>query len=134
GGGGVLGLTALGSTVVTLDATAAGYGWFVDPTPADDTEFDGVVASQELQARPGSPAFARMDLLTVVEHELGHVLGLGDLDPQTVPHDLLTETLAPGVRRFPGPSSAAVAPAAGGTAAAPPPPLLRWQEARGQRP
>src|SRR5262249_36027327 len=30
-GGGVLGLTALGSSVVTLDARAGGYGWFVDP-------------------------------------------------------------------------------------------------------
>jgi hypothetical protein len=103
-GGGVLGLTALGSSVVTLDARADGYGWFVDPGLPSDTTFEDVVAPQELQAGPGSPAFGRMDLLTVVEHELGHVLGLSDLDPQTVPHDLLTETLAPGVRRLPTPS------------------------------
>jgi hypothetical protein len=38
-----------------------------------------------------------------VEHELGHVLGLSDLDPQATPHDLLTTTLAPGVRRLPTP-------------------------------
>jgi hypothetical protein len=124
-GGGVLGLTALGSPVVTLDATAAGYGWFVDPTPADDSEFGSVTAPDELQAGPGSPAFGRMDLLTVVEHELGHVLGLNDLAPQAVPHDLLTETLAPGVRRFPAPvtgapeSSAPLVISPGGTAGRP---------------
>jgi hypothetical protein len=61
-----------------------------------------------------------MDLLTVVEHELGHVLGLNDLDPQVAPHDLLTTTLAPGVRRFPMASVGLVAPAAMATPEAPP--------------
>jgi hypothetical protein len=113
---GVLGLTVLGSSLVTLDATAAGYGWFVDSTPASDGAFERVVAAQELQAGPDSPAFGRMDLLTVVEHELGHVLGLGDLDSDAVPHDLLTTTLAPSVRRLLTPAletvAAAVEPAA----------------------
>jgi hypothetical protein len=118
-GGGVLGLTGLGETLVRLDATAAGYGWFVDPTPSPATAFGRVVAPSEVQAAPGSLAFGRMDLLTVVEHELGHVLGLGDLDPLAVPHDLLTETLAPGVRRSPEPLFAVVAAAE--TPAAQPP-------------
>lgn len=39
------------------------YTWFVDPTPADDSEFTG-----------GSPP-AGFDLLTVARHELGHALG-----------------------------------------------------------
>ena len=38
-----------------------------------------------------------MDLLTVVEHELGHVAGLGDLDSS--PYDLMSDTLTKGVRR-----------------------------------
>jgi hypothetical protein len=99
-GDGVLGLTVLGSSLVSLDATAAGYGWFVDPA-AGDAVFNSAASGQELQAAPGSVAYGRMDLLTVVEHELGHVLGLGDLDPQATPHDLLTQTLAPGIRRLP---------------------------------
>jgi hypothetical protein len=103
-GGSYLGLTELGSTVVRLDATAAGYGWFIDPTPADDAEFGAGAGPRELWAVPGSPAFGRMDLLTVVEHELGHVLGWDDLDPSVVPHDLLTTTLSTGVRRLPDPS------------------------------
>jgi hypothetical protein len=85
-GGSALGLTVLGAPLVTLDATAAGYGWFVDANPVD------------------SPALGRMDLLTVVGHELGHVLGLADVDPQVAPNDLLTTTLDPGVRRLPLPS------------------------------
>jgi hypothetical protein len=111
-GGAVLGLTELGGTVVQLDATAAGYGWFVDASLGDNTAFGLMTAPQELQAAPGSPAYGHMDLLTVVEHELGHVLGLSDLDPTTVPHDLMTQTLATGVRRFPGPSAGVVEAAA----------------------
>jgi hypothetical protein len=34
------------------------------------------------------------------------------LDPTTVPHDLMTQTLATGVRRLPGPSAGAVEAAA----------------------
>src|SRR5207248_1355901 len=36
--------TILGETnpgVITIDASAAGHGWFIDPTPADDAEFAG---------------------------------------------------------------------------------------------
>jgi hypothetical protein len=40
-----------------------------------------------------------MDLLTVVSHELAHVLGFASVDPALLPHDLMTATLAPGVRR-----------------------------------
>jgi hypothetical protein len=43
-----------------------------------------------------------MDLLTVISHELGHLLGLGDLDPGRYGHDVMTATLAPGERRLPG--------------------------------
>ena len=32
-------------------------------------------------AAPASDAYGRMDLLTVVSHELGHVLGFGDNEP-----------------------------------------------------
>ena len=42
-------------------------------------------------------AVDRIDLLTVVEHELGHVAGLGDLDPSLC--DLMSSSLSMGIRR-----------------------------------
>ena len=65
---GVLGYAA-GQTV-TIDDNAASYGWFVDSTPQDDAEF-GLFSSD---APSGSDAYRRVDLLSVVMHELTHVL------------------------------------------------------------
>jgi len=87
-------------TTVLIDDDAAGYGWFVDSTPYDDTEFRRQNADGELLATPSSPAYGDTDLLTVVMHELGHVLGFEDLDPEEHPHDLMSGTLAIGVRRL----------------------------------
>jgi hypothetical protein len=97
--GSVLGLES-GQTV-WLSSTAAGHGWFLDPTPADDSEFTIAAGGHELQATPGSAAAGRVDLLTVLAHEFGHRLGLDDLDPTLAPHDVETQTLAAGVRRLP---------------------------------
>src|SRR5207253_2079637 len=73
-----IGNSVLGNTlgnVITIDASADGFGWFVDPTPMTDGEFQPVANSTNLQAT-ALAAMGRMDLLTVVEHELGHILGL----------------------------------------------------------
>ena len=49
-----------------------------------------------------------MDLLTVVEHELGHVIGL-DSRFNGDPHDLMYAYLSPGERRLPGPADGTAA-------------------------
>ena len=67
-GGGWLGSENSGSVVI--DATASGWGW--------DVSF------------PADPA-AHMSLITVVRHELGHVLGLSH-----TPGTVMTPTLAAG--------------------------------------
>ena len=69
---------------VWIDATAQGWGWSIGNTTAQ----------------------GQMDLLTVVTHELGHVLGYGDDAGPAV----MATTLAPGVRR--APEAAPSAPAA----------------------
>ncbi len=66
---------AMGTSVIQIDVNAAGHGWFVDPTPADDREFRPTWGRGEMFALSHSPAHTRVDLLTVVLHELGHVIG-----------------------------------------------------------
>jgi hypothetical protein len=92
----ILGLEA--ANVITINKTAAGNNWYVGK---------------------GAPTAGSVDLLTVLEHELGHVIGLSDNDQAG---DLMDETLGTGVRRSPtqadlprvaqasftGPTSAAV--------------------------
>ena len=65
---------ARGNTI-TIDTNAAGYGWFIDSTPADNREFGSRTPAGQWFAGILSPAFGEMDLLTAVTHELGHVLG-----------------------------------------------------------
>jgi hypothetical protein len=101
---GALAAGEVGSTtgnVVTISPDAGGAGWFIDPTPADNLEFGQAVAPTELDATPGSPAFGKVDLLSVVEHEMGHVLGLPDVANAAEPNDLMDISIAPGVRRLP---------------------------------
>jgi hypothetical protein len=94
---------ALGWTVgqtIMMDVNAAGHGWFVDLTPGDDNEFSDEDGDGLLVASTDTLASGRMDLLTVVMHEIGHVLGFEDLDDQEYPRDLMSATLAAGVRRL----------------------------------
>jgi hypothetical protein len=88
-------LGVAGKGYILLDDDAAGFGWFVDPTPLDDVEFgpEGFALDQAAQGR--------VDLYTTILHEFGHHLGLGDLNPDTHPGQLMTGTLNVGERRLP---------------------------------
>jgi Ca2+-binding RTX toxin-like protein len=83
---------------VIIDIDAADHGWFVDLTPEDDLEFIPQNGDGKLEANASSPAYEDMDVLTAVMHELGHVLGFEDLDPDTNPDDLMSATLDTGER------------------------------------
>ena len=88
---------ALGETsgnTIWIDDDAAGYGWFVNPTPGDDAEFS-MLTPTDLVARPRSAAANRADLLTTVMHEMGHILGY----EHSSSLDLMYPTLPLGERR-----------------------------------
>tara|TARA_R110002111_G_scaffold227346_1_gene288827 strand:+ start:57078 stop:71642 length:14565 start_codon:yes stop_codon:yes gene_type:complete len=84
------------STTIMIDVNAAGYGWFVDDTPFDSSEFT-LDANGNLVANEMGAAFGRMDLLTVVMHELGHTLGYDHEDG----NGLMGESLNDSQRRLP---------------------------------
>src|SRR5262249_15950338 len=90
---------AEGNTI-TIDANAAGFGWFVDPTPSKDTEYSKTSNPAVLQALRGTAAYGHMDLETVIEHELGHILGYSDVNRGTS-DNLMTYSLTAGTRRLP---------------------------------
>ena len=103
----ILGVEAAGT--ITINRTAAGSNWYVGAGTGTGTgtAFGLVGPGGEVVAAPGSPAAGRVDLLTVLEHELGHVLGLPD---NAQAGDLMDITLEPGVRRAPtGADLAAIA-------------------------
>jgi Ca2+-binding RTX toxin-like protein len=101
--GEILALT-VGNTVL-IDIDAAGHGWFIDPTPYQNSEFKPQNNDEELVANETGPASGYMDLLTVVMHELGHVFGFGDIDSSESTTALMSDTLDEGVRRLPVGSS-----------------------------
>jgi len=70
---------------VTLDVNADGNGWFIDPTPATNEEFSWNKGGGEWIATPGGPADGRIDLLTVLNHEFGHVMGLDHSESSSTP-------------------------------------------------
>ncbi len=83
---------------ITLDNNAAGHGWYIDYTPYLNDEYLPTSNPLEWIARPGSEAAGKMDLLSVLLHEVGHALGLNH---SADPHALMSTTLPPGVRRLP---------------------------------
>jgi hypothetical protein len=98
---------------VWIDPSAHGYGWYINASPSSNAAFTEITGWDEFQAMPNSPAYGHVDLLTVVTHELGHVLGFASIDPGTLGHDWMTATLGTGSRRYPDPARASgPAPAA----------------------
>ncbi|HEX8449999.1 MAG TPA: SdrD B-like domain-containing protein, partial [Allosphingosinicella sp.] len=106
---------------IVLDSDAAGWRWFVDSTPGDDSEYSGS-GSKLTASNPAGLAGTRIDLLTVLTHELGHQIGLSDLSAPSSRDELMYGTIAAGERRLPGSddlSGAAGAPVTGAFAFAP---------------
>ncbi|MCX7147909.1 MAG: Ig-like domain-containing protein [Rhodocyclales bacterium] len=85
-------------TTITFDTNAAGYNWFIDYTPAENSEFLPTANPNEWIAKADSEAAGKMDMLSVLLHEYGHALGI---EHSASAHDHMATTLQPGVRRLP---------------------------------
>jgi hypothetical protein len=94
--GGTLGQTT-GSNI-TLDTTAANYGWYIDYTPYLNDEYLPTSNPNLWVAKAGTEAAGKMDLLSVLLHEYGHALGL---EHSADSGDYMAATLKPGERRLP---------------------------------
>ncbi len=94
-------IASVSGSGITIDATAAGYGWYVDQSPMEDSEFDVSVPARELQTTEYGPAFGRMDLLTVVMRQLGELNSKGKKGVSKELQPLMQNTLSPAVRRLP---------------------------------
>ncbi len=95
---------------IVVDRDAQGKGWFVDDTPADDLEFANSLTTRSY-TKPFSSAAGRIDLLTAIEHEIGHKLGLTDSYAEKDRNSIMYGYLTAGERRAPAKGQAANAPA-----------------------
>lgn len=82
---GVLG--AHDGNTIYIDHNAANYGWFVDATPLDASEFVNPIA--------------QIDLLTVIMHEMGHVLDFQDVEYNPNAVTIMSDALDVGQRYLP---------------------------------
>ena len=76
----------MAGNAIFIDPTASGHGWFIDPSPRGDSEFEMPGDQGELY---------RLDLLTVITHEAGHLMGL---EHAAGADDLMSAWLSPGER------------------------------------
>lgn len=81
---------------IQIDQDAAGHGWFIDPTPSKNEEFE-LLEDGSYKAIEGSEADSKIDLLTVLLHEIGHLIGKEHSDSNL----LMQENLEPGIRKLP---------------------------------
>src|SRR5262249_61127197 len=61
-------LAVVTPSTIQIDEDAAGYGWFYDLNPQDDSQFALPIFDRERQGELGSPAFCPSDVFAVNRH------------------------------------------------------------------
>jgi hypothetical protein len=89
------------ANVILIDRNAGGRGWFIDPTPLDDVEFVNASNATRRYTDSLSAPAGRLDLLTAIEHEIGHRLGLPDRYDDSDRDSVMYGYLTVGERRLP---------------------------------
>ena len=89
---GMIGATQ--GSLITIDATAAGWGWNYDTSAA---AYHTTVHPGVLTAGQGEHAASEMDLLSTVLHEMGNAMGFAEDHGE----DVTGDTIAAGTRRLP---------------------------------
>ena len=92
---------------IMVDRDAGGKGWFVDGTPAEDIEYGERISATRRYTNPSTSAAGRLDLLTAIEHEIGHRLGLDDSYAEKDRDSVMYGYLTVGERRVPKANQAA---------------------------
>jgi hypothetical protein len=86
---------------IQVDRKAEGKGWFVDANPMSDSNFARAVSATRLYTDPMNAAAGHVDLLTAIEHEIGHKLGLDDSYLEKDRDNIMYGYLTVGERRVP---------------------------------
>ena len=86
---------------ILVDTNAQGKGWFIDANPLSDSSFARAVSATRLYTDPMNAAAGHVDLLTAIEHEMGHRLGLDDSYAAKDRDSIMYGYLTVGERRLP---------------------------------
>jgi hypothetical protein len=103
-GGAYLGESS--NTHVQIDRNAGGKGWYIGADSSSDSLFSRAVSATRRYTDPSSAPAGHLDLLTAIEHEMGHKLGLDDSYSEKDRNNLMYGYLTVGERRLPAPGQA----------------------------
>ncbi|MEA2206052.1 MAG: hypothetical protein QOE77_2828, partial [Blastocatellia bacterium] len=86
---------------ILIDRDAGGRGWYLGADSLSDSLFNNTVSTTRRYTDPKDAPAGQIDLLTAVEHEIGHQLGLDDSYLEKDRDSIMYGYLTVGERRVP---------------------------------